>query len=163
MTTDQALQLSYIINDMHGLTKQLGDTSERGLLESIVDMLNLIDDAKRLELTDPARNIAERADLIQHYAQRLAFLFDGLVPIKSQNEWKSELKRISLNPIVDGNEMWVPQWVANALQVYQDQDGFAGMPLYKFLNKMKPVDENGKQLPTGSSSQKNFRRKYKNR
>jgi hypothetical protein len=34
--------------------------------------------------------------------------------------------------------MWIPSWVEDAVQKFEENDGFAGMKLYNFLRKMNP-------------------------
>lgn len=44
--------------------------------------------------------------------------------------------------------VYVPKWIMQALAVYDQKEGFAGMPLAEYLKKMGPAPDTG---PTGGT------------
>lgn len=45
----------------------------------------------------------------------------------------------------NGFTMWAPPWVKDAMEQFKRNNGFAGMSLTEYLNKMKPEDKTGSE------------------
>lgn len=49
--------------------------------------------------------------------------------------------KVPYDGMVHNDSTWVPEWVKNAVMLYNKSDGYAGLTLAEFLRKMTPGND----------------------
>lgn len=108
---------------------------------------------------------------IETYLKEISYNIRGLEKLELVDKdecqrVKSALRRCSISFLIESHWiLWVPNWVIVAIKMYKSADGYADLKLWKFLHKMKPVEEDMKQSLTTNSAGVNskFRRKIRHK
>lgn len=117
------------------LINQIGNQGSlwSGDLQELYDTLKLTMESEEYEERGWSRLKYDKAtfDEIKHASIKICKSYDA--------EWR-----------------WIPEWVAQAVQLYQEQGGYADMKLRNFIRKMKPQEESNVK----SSPESDYRKRY---